>query len=204
MAILKEGRRPARSSGHARQSGQSLVEFGVSSIVLLLLLGGVLDLSRVFYFDTGIHGAAWAGARHGAWYDFGQKQNTALDDADITTAVNQGLTGAGLPSVSGPRGTCPTGQGNSLNNPPYDSSYYPTAANTAYLYLCYTKPGVSTPYGTEPTAPLAGDTSWRGGDINVIVLLNYGLITSFMQAVLNAAGGIHVATNAHFVIQGGY
>ncbi|HEX8959060.1 MAG TPA: TadE/TadG family type IV pilus assembly protein, partial [Solirubrobacterales bacterium] len=133
MRILREGE-PAADARHARQRGQSLVEFAISSIVLFLLLGGVLDLSRVFYFDTGLHGAVWSAARHAAWYDYGRKQNIALDDADVTAAVNQGLTGAGLPAVSGPVGTCPTGQGNSRHNPPFDGSLYPTGANQASLY----------------------------------------------------------------------
>lgn len=203
MRILREGRRTAPRA-RAGERGQSLIEFAISSIVLMLLLGGVLDLSRVFYFDTGLHGAAWSAARHAAWYDFGKKQNTALDDADITAAVNQGLTGAGLAPVSGPVGTCPSGLGNSQHNPPFDGSLYPTGANSVALYVCYTKPGVSTPYGSEATPPLGGDFSWRGGDVNVILLFNYGLVMPFMQSALNAAGGIHVATNAHFTIQGGY
>ena len=39
--------------------------------------------------------------------------------------------------------------------------------------------------------------------MNVIVLFNYGLVTTFMQSTLNAVGGIHVASNAHFTVQGG-
>jgi len=185
------------------QSGQSLVEFIIGSIVLMLLLSGLLDFGRVFFYDVGIHGAAYAGARHGVWFDTGSHQNRYLDDADITLAVNRGLTGAGLASVSGPQGTCPVGLDNSVNDPPYASNVYPTGLNAAYLYICYTRPGGGSPIGTLTTAPGPFDTSWRLGDVNVIVLLNYGLATTFMQSTLNAFGGIHVASNAHFTVQGG-
>jgi TadE-like protein len=185
------------------QSGQSLVEFAIGSIVLLLLLGGLLDFSRVFFFNVAIHGAAYTGARHAVWFDPGPHQNRYLDDADITVAVNRGLTGAGLAPVSGPRGICPTGLDNAVNDPPFDPGLYPTALNTAYLYICYRRPDGSAPIGSLAAAPAPFDSSWRLGDVNVIVLFNYGLASTFMQSALNGFGGIHVASNAHFAVQGG-
>ena len=184
-----------------QQRGQALVEFGISSIVLILLMTGLIDLSRAFYYDIGIHGAAFAGARHAAWFEFGSRQNKYLDDTDVVNSVNQSLAGSGLTAVN--RNACPNGQGNSLHNPPYDSSLYPTGYNTVNLYICYTKPDGSV-VGSVPTAPSSYDYSWRGGDVNVILLMNYGLVTGFLQSALNAAGGIHVASNSHFTIQGGY
>lgn len=204
MTMGKEQRETgrARSDRARRQRGQSLVEFGISSIVLLLLMTGLIDLSRAFYFDIGIHGAAYAAARHAAWFDFGSRQNKYLDDTDVINAVSQSLSGSGLTAVR--QSGCPTGQGNSLHNPPYDASYYPSGYNTVNLYICYTKPGSDDPVGSLASAPAAFDYSWRGGDVNVILLMNYGLVTGFLQSALNAAGGIHIASNAHFTIQGGY
>jgi hypothetical protein len=201
---IPSGPRGARAGGRtSRQSGQSLVEFAIGSIVLLLLLSGLLDFSRVFFYNVAIHGAAYAGARHAVWFDPGPHQNRYLDDADITVAVNRNLTGAGLPAVAGPRGTCPAGLDNSVNDPPYAPSVYPSAVNAAYLYICYTRPDGSGPYGSLAAAPASFDSSWRLGNVNVIVLLNYGLATTFMQSALNSFGGIHVASNAHFSVQGG-
>ena len=182
-----------------------MTEFAISSIVLLLLLGGLLDFSRVFYFTSALHGVAFAGARHAAWFDHQFRWNRYLDDADIMDAVNQGLVGAHLAGVSGVRGQCPTGSdGNTVNDPPYDGALYPTGANQVYLYVCYTTPGSpGRVYGTLSAPPAAYDASWHLGDVNVILLFNYGLVTGFMQNVLQAFGGIHVATNAHFTIQGG-
>jgi TadE-like protein len=200
---LKARDRAGARSFASSQGGQSLVEFIIGSIVLMLLLSGLLDFGRVFFFDVAIHGSAYAGARHAIWFDTGSHQNRYLDDADITLAVNRGLTGAGMAPVNGPQGTCPAGLDNSVSDPPYAASLYPTGLNAAYLYICYTRPGGGSPIGTLTTAPGPFDTSWRLGDVNVIVLLNYGLATTFMQSTLNAFGGIHVASNAHFTVQGG-
>lgn len=190
-----------RSRHRRRQRGQSAVEFSLGAIVMILLLGGLIDLSRAFYFDIGIHGAAYSAARHAAWFDFGERQNKYLDDTDIVNAANQALAGSGLTAVN--QNACPNGSGNSVNNPPYAASNYPTGYDTVNLFICYTQPG-HAPVASIATAPGVDDSSWRGGDINVILLMNYGLATGFMQGVLNAAGGIHVAANTHFTIQGGY
>src|SRR5438094_7955433 len=79
-----------------RQRGQSLVEFAISSMVLLLLAMGLIDLSRAFYFSVSLQGAAREGARHGAWFNTAARQNNFLDDNDVMTAVKQALYGAGF------------------------------------------------------------------------------------------------------------
>jgi TadE-like protein len=192
----------------SRQRGQAITELALSSVVLLLLLTGLLDFARVFYFTSALRGTAFDAARHAAWFDNFQLQNKWLDDDVVTAEVNKGLTGAHLANVSGVQGTCPTpSDGNSAHNPPFASSLYPTGTNQTYLYVCYTKPD-GTVYGTLPTSgtpsypPASNDNSWHLGDVNVILLFNYGLITGFMQQELQALGGIQVATNAHFTIQG--
>src|SRR2546430_13928595 len=50
------------------QRGQSAVEFGASAIVLVLLLFGLIDLGRVFYFDVGLTGATREAARQASWF----------------------------------------------------------------------------------------------------------------------------------------
>ena len=44
------------------------------------------------------------------------------------------------------------------------------------------------------------DNSWWLGDINVSMLMNFGLITPFIQSIFGA--GIPLAYNEHFTIQG--
>jgi Flp pilus assembly protein TadG len=179
--------------------GQSLVEFAISSIVLLLLMMGLLDLSRAFYFAVNLQGAAREGARHGAWFDTAGRYNQYLDDSDVMQAVTQGLQGAGLTPTFVPSGGClaPT-DGNLYNNRPYAASAYPAATGQVNAYICYTYPGGSLQMGTRPTHPL--DNSWRLGDINVSLLMNFALITPMIQNIFGS--GLKLAFNEHFTIQG--
>src|SRR6266850_7577064 len=123
------GRWPGRSGRRQRgQRGQSLVEFAISSLVLILLLMGLLDLSRAFYFSVNILGAAREGARHGAWFDTASRSNKYLDDDDIMQAGKQAMAGAGfgttlpVPVQVKTAGCLSPTDGNLLNNKPYSSA----------------------------------------------------------------------------------
>jgi Flp pilus assembly protein TadG len=178
--------------------GQSLVEFAISSTVLLLLMMGLLDLSRAFYYAVSLQGAAREGARHGAWFNTASRANNYLDDADVMQAVNQSLSGAGLTGVQVTNAGCltPT-DGNGFSNKPYASSAFPATPQTVNVYICYTPPN-GAPVGTRGTAP--ADNSWRLGDINVSLLMNFQIITPFIQSLFG--NGINLAYNEHFTIQG--
>ena len=182
----------------SRQRGQSLVEFAISSIVLLLLMMGLLDLSRAFYYAVNLQGAAREGARHGAWFDTATRSNTYLDDADIMSAVNSALSGAGLTGTFVP-GSClaPT-DGNGVNNKPYSPAAFPASTQQVNVYICYTQPGGGAQVGTLSAHPT--DNSWRLGDINVSLLMNFGIITPFIQSLFGS--GINLTYNEHFTIQG--
>jgi hypothetical protein len=197
--------RQGGSGPHKRQRGQSLVEFAISSVVLLLLLMGLLDLSRAFYFSVDIQGAVREGARHGAWFDTASRTNKYLDDADIMLAVDQAMAGAGFDGVTYPlptlvnTGSClAPNDGNSFNNRPYPASAFPTGAQAAYVYICYTQPGGGAQLSSMPTHP--SDASWRLGDVNVAILLNFQLLTPMIQSLFG--NGISLAYNEHFTIQG--
>jgi hypothetical protein len=183
--------------GERRERGQATVEFGISSIVLLLILLGLIDFSRVFYFDTGLHGAAREGARHGAWFDTPTRHNPYLYDAEIKTVVDQALAGVFGVSPSVLAGNCPpTANGNAYHNPPYDPSAFPAAGvyNKPNLYLCY---------NNDPSLDITADpadNSHKLQDLNVILLMNYGLATGFMQDQIGK--NIAVAANAHIIVQG--
>jgi Flp pilus assembly protein TadG len=186
------------------QRGQSLVEFAISSIVLLLLMMGLLDLSRAFYYAVNLQGAAREGARHGAWFDTKSRINIYLDNSDIMSAVNAGLQGSGIncTGVNGincfvPGACLPGADGNTVNNKPYAAVNYPATTQTVSVYICYTSPG-GAQTGSIPVAPT--DNSWRLGDVNVSILMNFGLITPFIQSMFG--NGINMAFNEHFRIQG--
>lgn len=194
--------RRAESRTHVRrkkQRGQSLVEFAISSIVLLLLAMGLLDLSRAYYFAVNLQGAAREGARHGAWFNTAARANNFLDDADIMTAVNQSLAGAGLTGKQVIGGGClvPT-DGNTAGDKPYPAAAFPATPGAVNVYICYTYPGGAFQTSTMTTPPT--DNSWRLGDINVALLMNFPLITPFIQNMFG--NGINLAYNEHFTIQG--
>ena len=191
---------PERRTGarRSRQRGQSLVEFAISSTVLLLLAMGLIDLSRAFYFSVNLQGAAREGARHGAWYNTAGRFNPYLDDSDIIQAVNQALAGAGLTGTLITSNGClaPT-DSNGANNKPYPQSAYPAQPQTVNIYICYTTPG-GIQYATLASHPT--DNSWRLGDINVSLLMNFQLITPLIQGLFG--NGLNLAYNEHFTIQG--
>ena len=197
--MTAEMQRTGAQRRQRRQRGQSLVEFAISSIVLLLLMMGLLDLSRAFYYAVDLQGAAREGARHGAWYDTSSRANIYLDDADIMTAVNQSLAGSGLVGTLKASGSClaPT-DGNSFNNKPYPAAAYPLSTQAPWVYICYTYPGGNPQTGTMATHP--SDNSWRLGDVNVSILMNFALITPLIQNLFGT--GIPLAFNEHFTIQG--
>src|SRR5262249_46814538 len=127
-----------------RQRGQSLVEFAISSLVLLLLAMGLIDLSRAFYFSVSLQGAAREGARHGAWFNTASRENIYLDDADVLIAVRDSLHGAGFQDsqihLMTSAGCLSPTDGNSLNNKPYPAAAYPTQFQHVNVYICYTTP----------------------------------------------------------------
>src|SRR5213082_352110 len=143
----------ARARAQRRQRGQSLVEFSISSMVLLLLAMGLIDLSRAFYYSVSLQGAAREGARHGAWFNTAARQNNFLDDTDVMTAVKQALYGAGFsdPQIHlMPSAGClaPT-DSNGNGNKPYPAAAYPAASQNVNVYICYTDP-YGNKSGTRP------------------------------------------------------
>lgn len=182
-----------------RQRAQSSVEFGLAAVVLLLLALGLTDLGRVFYFGVGLTGATREGARQASWFDQAAGDNPYLSDGAIKTAVDDILTNSGLPasSLQNPSGTtCPTtSDGNAQFNPPYtDAAYAAGTADQPLLYICYD----STP-GLDLTAAPT-DNSYRGHDVNVILVMTFGFATGFMSGVLG--NSVHLAVNTHMVIGG--
>jgi TadE-like protein len=195
-----DGRREERigrlTQSRRSQRGQSLAELSISLVVLLLLAGGLFDISRAYFHSITLHDAAREGARHGAWFDQANHANPYLYDSEIKSAVDQTLQAAGLPASTLSSTTCPTTQdGNSLYNPPYLSSYYPGTVNQPLLFICYKNtPGISLP--AAPTDP----TLYESEDLNVILVESFGMVTGFVQ---NAVGNnVHIAANFHIVIQG--
>lgn len=166
----------------------------MSSVVLLLLVGGLVDIGRSVFVQETLANAAREGARHGAWYDAPTQTHPYLHDAEIKAAVDGELATVGLPAsvLKNPGNTCPApSDGNPYHNPPYSSSAYPAAPNQTWLYICYS----NTP-GLDYRSPA---TNMGGLDVNVIVLYTYGPLTPLMKSQF---GVFQVAANQHMTVQG--
>jgi Flp pilus assembly protein TadG len=177
-----------------RQRGQSLVEFALSSVLLLLLVGGLVDIGRAIYISEALSNAAREGARHGVWFDAPRQSHPYLYDAQIKAAVDSQLAAISLPAsiLKNPATTCPAPtDGNAYHNPPYASSAYPPTANQPWLYICYNNTA-----GLDFTSPA---TNQGQLDLNVIVLYAYGPLTPLVTAQF---GIFRVAVNQHMTVQG--
>jgi TadE-like protein len=180
------------------EDGQSTVEFGVSAIVLIFILFGLIDLGRAFYFEVGLVGAAREGAREGTWFDPTSGTNPYLYDDAIRNSVDAILEQSGLPDaqLQNPGTTCPgPSDGNSEYNPPYSSSAFPPSAtlDQPLLYICY----ASDPGLDLSTAPL--DNSFKGDDLNVILVMNFGFAGGYLSGAL---GTVQMVANTHMSIGG--
>jgi Flp pilus assembly protein TadG len=157
------------------QRGQSLVEFALSSVVLLLLVGGLVDIGRAISVSETLSNAAREGSRHGAWFDAPNQRTPFLNDAAIKAAVDQELAAASLPASTLKPGCPAVSDGNSFHNPPYPSGVYPGTANQPWLYICYNN--------------TSGPPAQSGGqDLNVIVLYTYSPLTPLISGQLMELG----------------
>jgi hypothetical protein len=170
------------------QRGQSLVEFAISSVVLVLLVGGLVDVGRSIYFSEALSNAVREGARHGAWFDAARQTNPYLSDTQIKAAVDVELATIGIPASVLKTSNCPSpSDGNAFHNPPFPNSAYPSTGNQPWLYICYNNAA-----GPPPASGIVGF------DLNVIVLYTYSPITP----VINQQFGLfHVAVNQHITVQ---
>src|SRR5450759_5895235 len=187
-----------RRGGRAHR-GQSTVEFGLSAVLLLFILLGLIDLGRAFYSAVARQSASREGARQATWFDPSTDTNPYLDDNSIKAAVDAILTKTGLPAsqLQNPGVSCPSpSDGNTNYNPPYVSGAYATSSvNQPLLYICY----ANTPGLDLATAP--NDNSMKGLNVNVILVMNFGFASGFMQGALGNA--VAMAANTHMTI-GGY
>lgn len=171
-----------------------MVEFAASSVLLLLLIGGLVDIGRSIYISEDLSNAVREGARHGIWFDAPSLSHPYLDDAAIKGAVDAELAAISIPAsvLKNPGTTCPSPtDGNSLHNPPYASSAYPGTVNQPWLYICYK----NSP-GLDYTSPA---TNLGQQDVNVILLYNYGPLTPIVKSQF---GLFQLAVNQHMTVQG--
>ena len=171
-----------------------MVEFALSSVVLMLIIGGLIDIGRAVAVSEVLSSAAREGARYGARFDAPNLAHTFLTDGQIQGVVDSALTASSLPAstLKNPSTTCPAStDGNAYHNPPYAASAYPASANHVWLYICHD----NTP-GIDFTSPPLNQSLQ---DLNVIVLYSYGPLTPLISAQF---GTFHMAANEHITVQG--
>ena len=171
-----------------------MVEFALSSVVLLLLVGGLVDIGRAVYVSEVLSSSAREGARHAAWFDAAHLSHPYLDDAQIKATVDSELATISLPAsvLKNPGTTCPAPtDGNTFHNPPFAGSAYPATANQTWLYICYDNTA-----GVDFSSPATGQSQQ---DVNVIVLYTYGPLTPLVTAQF---GTFHLASNQHMTVAG--
>jgi Flp pilus assembly protein TadG len=176
------------------QRGQSLVEFALSSVVLLLLVGGLVDIGRAIYVGEALSNAAREGARHGVWFDAPNRSHPYLYNAEIKAVVDAELNAIGIPAstLKNAGTTCPpVTDGNGFHNPPYTNASYPSTANQAWLYICY-----NNQPGLDFNSPATNQSQL---DLNVIILYSYGPLTPLITAQF---GIFRIAQNTHLTVQG--
>jgi Flp pilus assembly protein TadG len=176
--------------------GQSLAEFAISSVVLVLLFGGLVDLTRAIHYADVLQSAAREGARAGAAFDTGSASNAALDDADVKAVVDAQLKAGGLAIsvLKNPGPDCPVvSDGNAYHNPPYVNAAFPGVANQPWLYICYDYS--ASDYSSIPP------TGYAGHDLQVALTMAYGPLTAAVPTPLG--GNFGLAASWHVRIQGG-
>ena len=97
---------------HWRQRGNALVEFAVSSVLLLLLSIGVTDFARIFSVADAAASAAEAGTTYGAlspahYGDLDGMQTAAKDDAGNPTGMTAVASQVCTCSIGGAAVDCP-------------------------------------------------------------------------------------------------
>src|SRR5215217_8886915 len=108
------------ASSGCRHPAQAMVEFALSASFMALLMVGVVDFSRVFYFDVVTSGAAMEAARSSA---------SGLPDSDL---INVAKTSAPTWMQSGMTVTITpvSGTRKNLGQPTYDNPMWTTATVT--------------------------------------------------------------------------
>jgi len=165
--------------------GQALVEMALMAPVLFLMVLGASDLSRLFYYSTGITNAAREGARHGAYFDPTLPGNTYATNDAIYAAVNSEGTYLSLSEPCHPNTSCAGGLTNCPTYPFADTLYPPTSgANTGYVFICFNNSTTAT-------------TATVGQPIRVTILYSFQPVAPILSSMVHAAASTEILTQGN-------
>ena len=150
----------------------------------MLIIIGIADVGRVFYYSNAIAYAAREGARHAAYYNpAGSPPGNSFDnDTSIyntVTAADPFVTSSTLTEPYHPN----DGSGKNCPNYPYAPSLFPTTANAGYVFICFNNSTTTT-------------TAAAGQPVRVTILYNFQPVTSMLVA------SFHTVASAEFYVQG--
>jgi len=137
---LRPGGQVRRGGRFFSRRGQSMVELAALTPVLVVILLGAADLSRVYYLSTALNNAARAGVQYGV-----QSAATAADTNGMQTAATNDTTGiSGVTATASEYCQCPTG-GTFLCSVPNsctDKRVYVKVVTSATFTTLFTYPGL--------------------------------------------------------------
>jgi len=127
------------------KTGQAATEFALVVPVLALLLVGVADFARAFYFNQEVVASARAGAQYGS-----QSVTTATDSTNISNAAR--ANGANVPGLSVTSSFC-TCQSPPPSGETACASSYCNGANATATYVTVNSSATFTTLITYPGIP---------------------------------------------------
>jgi Flp pilus assembly protein TadG len=150
------------------EDGSSIIEFTISVTVLLMLLFGILDLSRALYIDHFVSGAAREGAR------YAMVRGSTFNNASCSTPTTTSCTATQAAVTS------------------YVQSLAPTGVSTANLTVQTTWPGTS-PSGNNCVSAVT-PSNGPGCVVKVVVTDAFGFAVPYFPAAgLNLSSTATVA-----------
>ena len=178
VSHIRRLRTAARDHRYSR--GQALVEFGISSIFLLLLVMGIIDLGFLYSYRVSMTNAARAGARWAATHPTSWSNASSPDS---NTIEGQVLGAGGVGSVTN-------------NDTHITISYYDTSSSSAVYcgkYVASTNSFSAASGYTQSTCIVDGTL------IQVTISNTYPLLTPVMTYYFGT--GVKVSSTSAFADQ---
>lgn len=169
-----------------RRRGQALAESALLFPVLMLLMLGSADLGRLFFYAVEVTNSAREGVRQGVVYDPVLGSNPNDSYAQVLAfvqgeAADLQESGALSTPTASPSHCLP-------GTAPYADIYYPSGANTGWVYICFD--------GDENSAGPASST------IRVTILFNATPITPMLSDLIGGStGSLHVVASTVMLVQ---
>jgi Flp pilus assembly protein TadG len=171
--------RSVRSNGYSRHRsrGQSLVEFAVMAIPLLLLLSGLIDMGVLFEKQVMLTNAARAGGRYASLHPTALSNAASAPSNTIQGQIQLAGDSSGLPN----------------DDTHFSITYYPNGS-TAVCGTYQQSTGTVTYAAGYTQATCLG----TGGSVKVQVTNTYPLITPLISALYSP--GVKTTAIAAFLI----